>query len=379
LAGLACLLALALGACGKAASHSGEFVVANYTGRGWTIFRMDVSQAKPTALTDEQSNNQEPVWSPDGMRIAFVSDRDGHPEIYTMQPDGSRQTRLTNSEMEKWNLLWSPDGKRIAFMDMASGVGNLYAINSDGSELVTLASQVVLPWMPVWSPDNRRLAFSRSIEAGSELYVVNNDGSGLKKLSEKAGVVRSFCFTPDGQKVLFSLAKPEVGVMGQLFLADLEAGKVTPLADPSGGNIVSAWFTKGNQILMLASEDGRLDFYKMDANGEHQQQLTDNPGIFRLIGLSPDEKKISFIGRSGEGTEAQVMNFDGSELKQVTNLGQFMMQGCWSKDGKYLNLRGNLNNKLEQGNYRNWVVSLDGSFQMEISNFAGEQQVEWRP
>ena len=57
-----------------------------------------------------------PAWSPDGRRIAFMSDRDENPEIYVMDADGANQTRLTRTELEDSLPAWSPDGRRIAFV-----------------------------------------------------------------------------------------------------------------------------------------------------------------------------------------------------------------------------------------------------------------------
>lgn len=59
-------------------------------------------------------NAGQPVWSPDGERIAFLSFRDGNPELYSMKADGSDQTRLTSGPAEDVDPAWSPDGRRIA-------------------------------------------------------------------------------------------------------------------------------------------------------------------------------------------------------------------------------------------------------------------------
>ncbi|NJO83916.1 MAG: hypothetical protein HC828_14755, partial [Blastochloris sp.] len=52
----------------------------------------------------------DPVWSPDGTQIAFVSEQDGNPEIYVMYADGSQQTRLTHTPETDYQPTWSPDG-----------------------------------------------------------------------------------------------------------------------------------------------------------------------------------------------------------------------------------------------------------------------------
>jgi hypothetical protein len=60
-------------------------------------------------LTDDNASDGSPTWSPDGTRIAFVSDRDGNNEIYVMEADGSNQTRLTNTSTRDFLPTWKPE------------------------------------------------------------------------------------------------------------------------------------------------------------------------------------------------------------------------------------------------------------------------------
>ena len=85
-----------------------------------------------TRLTQHQSDDLSPVWSPDSKTIAFVSYRDGNAEIYTMRGDGSKQRRLTNNEADDISPVWSPDGKRIAFVSYLYGAGEIFVMGADG-------------------------------------------------------------------------------------------------------------------------------------------------------------------------------------------------------------------------------------------------------
>jgi Tol biopolymer transport system component len=78
------------------------------------VSNMD-SSASPVSLTDSPANDYKPAWSPDGTKIAFVSERDNNPEIYVMKADGTMQTRLTNNAVKDTLPVWSPDSNLIAF------------------------------------------------------------------------------------------------------------------------------------------------------------------------------------------------------------------------------------------------------------------------
>ena len=116
----------------------------------------DISRLTNNAATDDQ-----PAWSPDGSHIAFVSDRTGHPEIYIMNADGSNVVRKTFSESYCQNPTWSPDGTRIAYYSVpGNGRSGIWVVDAGG----TSGSPSLLyeadgkDIQPSWSPDGTKLA-----------------------------------------------------------------------------------------------------------------------------------------------------------------------------------------------------------------------------
>ena len=95
----------------------------------WTYNRLTQTSR---GLTNGTSDSR-PRYSPDGSKIVFQSFRDGRPQIYEMNSDGSGQTRLTNNTAYETAPAWSPDGTKILFTSLRDGDQALYVMNADGS------------------------------------------------------------------------------------------------------------------------------------------------------------------------------------------------------------------------------------------------------
>ena len=92
-------------------------------------------------LTTDDTNNMSPKISPDGLQIAYLSNRDGNQEVYVMNIDGSNQKRLTRNSVVEWGPAWSTDGSKVFFSSQnVHGFYDLYKANKDGSSIKRILS-----------------------------------------------------------------------------------------------------------------------------------------------------------------------------------------------------------------------------------------------
>ena len=82
----------------------------------------------------QQSVKTDPIYSPNGLKIAFISTHDGDPEIFVMNADGTGLKKLTDNTFVDAAPSWSPDGGKIVFTSDRSGSFELYRMNADGSQ-----------------------------------------------------------------------------------------------------------------------------------------------------------------------------------------------------------------------------------------------------
>ena len=101
-------------------------------------------------LTQGSTVDLAPAWHPDSKVIAFVSHRDGNPEIYTMQADGANQRRLTTNSADDLAPVWSPDGKQLAFVSYLYGTADILVMNADGANQLRLTNNDFEDTNPDW-------------------------------------------------------------------------------------------------------------------------------------------------------------------------------------------------------------------------------------
>ena len=183
------------------------------------IYVMNADGSGKRRLTRHEAFDCCPVWSPDGTKILFTSDRDGNGEIYVMNADGSDQRAISPSpSTQEFGAAWSPDGRTIAFAsDRAgrpcpglSGPGcnwEIYVMNADGSDPRNLTRH---RWSDgregglIWSPDGRKIAFGTNRDGNTEIYAMNADGSGQRRLTRTPGDKWALSFSPDGRQLAFA-------------------------------------------------------------------------------------------------------------------------------------------------------------------------------
>ena len=304
------------------------------------------------ANIDHRDRASSPSISPDGTRIAYAAfkhdgwlpwDTDYGWDIVTSALDGSDRRRLTSGEHDGVmyvSPVWSPDGTRIAFLsnqEEPGGQFGIYTMSADGSDVQRVVPSVdVRGSPPVWSPDSRSLAFlanrnsdflaEREPDASrSALYAVGVDGSNLTRLGQPS---RNFWFlplswSPDGSRIAFVRENDELKAIftvapdGSDLTKLYEFTYVYKLDDYPVGEL---FWSPGASRIFFINENGLLGV--VNADGSDPRAVATVPvGPWPRASRSRDGSSIAimnpcrYVGRCSEADILFTMDHNGSNAR----------------------------------------------------------------
>lgn len=279
-------------------------------------------------------------------RIVFDTNRDGHMEVYVMDPDGTNQRRLTHTSggehKHSWMPSWSPDRKNIVFRSNRDGKWEIYRMRADGShvrQLTHTPGESRENGNPAWSPDGKKIAFDSDRDGKWEIYLMNPDGSDVRQLTHtSADGLESGNpdWSADGKEIAFAAGKSPDWGESEIFLMDATGSGIRQLTHtPGKGNWDPRWapdkkrivFASNRNATRIIPPDADIEVYVMDADGSNVRQLTFH-GTGSRPNWSPDGKKIVFMSTRDctaatvkecqFQAELYVMEADGSNMKRLT-------------------------------------------------------------
>lgn len=263
------------------------------------IIGFDGSDNRP--LTTGNSNDSEPRWSPDGKRLAYVSDRDGKPQIYVRWMDTGQTAKLTDLAHPPGGISWSPDGNEIAFTNFVPGAPTTLAHIPQPPAGAKWAEQPILVDKLIWRFNGAGLipnGYTQIFVIGSEGGAPHQVSHGNYNFGARFGG-GNFNWTRDGQYLIFS--------------ANLSAN--------------------------AEYEQEKTEVYELSLADGAWKALTNRAGPDNSPALSSDGSTIAYTGFDDrylghQTTHLYLMNRDGSNPHVVmAGFDRDVEQPHWAADG----------------------------------------------
>jgi len=290
------------------------------------LWIVDVSGTRVRELTHGNWRDSSPVWSPDGTKIAFLSDRDGTTQIHVMWMDTREVAQLTHLQRTPGGLRWSPDGRRLAFSGFVPDTKPILKVDmvSRPKGAKWAAGAVIVDRLS-WARDGRG-----SVPKGyNHIYVIDAELGGTPRMLTSGDYSHSSPeWSRDGQKIYFSaIRKPEAEYLrgdSEIYVVDLKSLEVTTLTDrkgPDRGPLVSPdgkWIAySGNDDQNFTSHLASL--YMMNAAGEQKRMLAGHlPNSPSNVIWAEDSSGLYYLMREKGAANLYFVSIQG-EINQITH------------------------------------------------------------
>jgi len=376
-------------------------------------------------LTDHEKlknyYNISPALSPDGSKIAILSDRSMHADIYLIDAHTGKQIKRIvkgnlsmNFEELKWlqpGISWSPDSRKIVIAAKAGGLDAFHLIDVETNDYETISFKMDGLFTAAWSPDGKLLTFVGNQGKASDIYILDIATHEIKNLTNDIFSDSEPAWNFDGTKIAFISDRGDnLGTAGQdlldtfkmhkydysqtdIYALDVETSIITRLTDTEYSENYPAWAHNENKLLYTADENGVWNIHVLDLDINESHTITNILTGIQQLSLSKDDKTLIFSGYDKRGWDIfsliNPFELEGKEIP-VTNF----LTNKKTKDESFTDLRQDkIRDKKQEtqevGDYSNFIFSDNYErfnkviTDTEISEFdsvdTGRQIVEYTP
>jgi TolB protein len=222
-----------------------------------------------------------PSWSPDGKQLAYVSFRNGRPEIFIQNIITREIQKLTSFKGLNSAPAWSPDGKRLALTLSRDGNPEIYLLEIASKRLTRVTRNYAIDTEPAWLPDGKALVFTSDRGGSPQLYKVEVGQSGttgrVERLTFDGNYNARASVSPDGQHVALV---HRVDGRFRIAVLDMQNGQLNIITDSRLDESPS--FSANGRMIIYATEDNyRGILAAVSVDGRAHQRLSSQTGDVR--------------------------------------------------------------------------------------------------
>ncbi len=277
---------------------------ASKDGENTDIHTMDANGGADKRVTTHPAFDRHPTWSPGRRHIAFESYRDGVPQVYVANRDGTGLRRLTDDPRGARGPDWHPTGTRVAYtVREDNGGDDIWEVDAESGQTRNISdTPVQLESRPAWSPDGEFIAAfwaedPLAVGGAARIAIMWDDGQHVSDFGWPGSWLWDPSWAPDGRRLAVNHS-PAGGGASSIHVLDIEADtlEALPAADVSAR--WPAWSPDGEEIAFGSNHDAEHEIYVLSLASRDVRRLTNRPGLdyepaWAPLGLDVNERLSS--------------------------------------------------------------------------------------
>jgi Tol biopolymer transport system component/DNA-binding winged helix-turn-helix (wHTH) protein len=334
-------------------------------------------------LTSFVGRELEPALSPDGSRVAFIWDRDGHFEVYAKAIGSEEALRLSEGTGDARHPLWTPDGSALLYArigDDGLSVMRVSALGGTSTRVLHDPAMHEIRGMGL-SPDGRHVVYAAREHAASpyRLHVAGLSGEARRTLTDPGpGVLGDLDprFSPDGRSIAFARAVNEV--TRDLHRVPASGGEPERLTFDNRKINGLAWSPDGTRLLFTSTRSGLYGLWSLALDGGAPEQVPLGNEDVHQPATAPGVPTIAFEQWLHRARLRQIDLATGrdAETGHQFQSTRWDSNPAWSPDGRRIAFTSN-----RGGPHAIWVSAHDGRGAVELASFGGSyiDNPAWSP
>jgi TolB protein len=244
------------------------------------LYIADYDGYNPRRVTVNGSINILPAWSRDGRSLAYVSYRQGVPQIFLASIFEGRSTPNLTGERgsQAFAPASSPDGTRMAFASNRSGNMEIWVANVDGSGARNLSKNTAADTAPCWSPTGQQIAFTSNRSGTPQVYVMDSEGLGVERVSTVGNYNDAPAWNPSKQYTEIAYTSRLEGALFQIAVVGVGGGQARQVTAGRGSCEYPSWAPSGRHLVFSCQRGGTWQLGVSDRDGRNVRVLAAGPG-----------------------------------------------------------------------------------------------------